>query len=104
MNSVEAIKTEMNEDELIAEKAAAFFKLIEEKIALKSFQGARDVLLSTYAKTLLGEDTVEFLKSKINEAEGNYKKDGNRLHWEWHVIFVFSTLSAGYIVWKFGMV
>lgn len=65
MDIVEENSASIVQDEIIAEKAAKFFQLIEEKIALKSFQGARDVLHSTYAKVLLGDDTILFLKFKI---------------------------------------
>lgn len=58
----------------LAQKSNDFFKLIESKIALRSFEGAREILSTTYASVLLGDDTICYLGSKINEAEASYKK------------------------------
>lgn len=46
----------------MAEKAAEFFKLVETKIATKSFEGARSILLSSYAQILLGDEKISYLK------------------------------------------
>lgn len=94
----------LGQDSEIAQKAAEFFKLIESEIALKSFEGARGILASTYALTVLGEDKVAYLKGEIEKAERGYKKDGKRIYWEWYAIFVLSTLMAGYLTWRYGFV
>jgi len=40
---------------------------------------------------------------KINYTEGEYKKTGKRLYWEWWIIFFIVSVIAAVVIYKFGI-